>query len=173
MPTEITYVCRSCGERHEGLPMSYGVDGPVYWDPSLDDDPLSSLEGELCVIKGEHFFIRARILLPVVDAEPGTEFDWGVWVSLSRVNFERTVSRWTTEGREREQEPAFGWLSTELGVYEPSTVNLKTRVHTQPVGQRPLIELEPTEHPLAVEQREGITMARVQEIAELVLHPRG
>ena len=39
-----------------------------------------------------------------------------------------------------------------------------------PLGQRPLITLEPTDHPLAVEQREGITMARVQEIAEAAFH---
>lgn len=30
----------------------------------------------------------------------------------------------------------------------------------------PYIELEPTEHPLAMEQREGITMERVKQIAE-------
>jgi len=32
------------------------------------------------------------------------------------------------------------------------------------------VELESTDHPLAVEQREGITMDRVQEIAEALLH---
>jgi hypothetical protein len=31
-------------------------------------------------------------------------------------------------------------------------------------------ELEPTDHPLAVEQREGITIQRVREFAELLLH---
>jgi hypothetical protein len=31
--------------------------------------------------------------------------------------------------------------------------------------------LEPTAHPLAVEQRSGITRARVQQIAEILLHP--
>jgi len=30
-------------------------------------------------------------------------------------------------------------------------------VHTQPVGFRPHVEVEPTAHPLAVEQREGVT----------------
>ncbi|MFE6856425.1 DUF2199 domain-containing protein, partial [Streptomyces sp. NPDC057674] len=64
----------------------------------------------------------------------------------------------------------FGWLSTELSLYSPSTINLKTHVHTRPVGHRPRIELEPTDHPLAVEQRTGITLARVREIAETVLH---
>ena len=43
-------------------------------------------------------------------------------------------------------------------------------MHTRPVGVRPYIELEATDHPLAVEQREGITWERVQEIAEIVLH---
>ena len=64
----------------------------------------------------------------------------------------------------------FGCLTTELPIYPVSTLSLKTNVRTRPVGERPLIELEPTDHPLAVEQREGITLARVIEIAERVLH---
>ncbi|MFD8978482.1 DUF2199 domain-containing protein [Streptomyces sp. NPDC059564] len=53
----------------------------------------------------------------------------------------------------------------------PTTINLKTHVHTRPVGQRPLVELEPTDHPLALEQRTGIALDRVRRIAETVLHP--
>ena len=34
-----------------------------------------------------------------------------------------------------------------------------------------VFELEPTGHPLAVEQRTGMTRARVQQIAETLLHP--
>jgi hypothetical protein len=49
-------------------------------------------------------------------------------------------------------------------------LNLKSNVYTRPVGQRPLIKLEPADHPLAVEQQEGSTMARVQEIVEIVAH---
>lgn len=73
-------------------------------------------------------------------------------------------------GRESE-EPYFGRLSTDLFLRSPSTINLKTRVHTRPLGHRPFIELEPTDHPLAVHQRTGITMERVRAIAEAVLHP--
>ena len=76
---------------------------------------------------------------------------------------------WEIEGRESEP-PYFGWLSTSLPCYEAETFLLKTRVHTRPVGRRPFIELEPTEHSLAIEQRNGITLKRVQEIAECVLH---
>jgi hypothetical protein len=49
-------------------------------------------------------------------------------------------------------------------------VYLKTDVHLRPLNKRPLVELEPTDHPLAVEQRNGITMARVREIVEPLLH---
>jgi hypothetical protein len=67
------------------------------------------------------------------------------------------------EGREQELEPMFGWLSTSIPCY-PETINLKTMVHTRSVGVRPYIELEPTEHqhPLAIEQREGIAIERVK-----------
>lgn len=75
------------------------------------------------------------------------------------------------DARPRGRTPYFGWLTTELAPYSPSTTNLKTHVHTRSLGQRPFIELEPTDHPLAVEQRTGITMDRVREIAEAVLHP--
>jgi hypothetical protein len=149
--------------------MSYGMTAPAYWSDSLAADEASELGDELCVIAGEHCFIRGRLVIPVVDGPPGAEFDWGVWVSLSRDNFERAISLWTEAGREDEP-PYFGWLSSDLPLYQPSTLNLKTHVLTQPVGQRPLIELEPTNHPLAVEQRGGIHLARVQEIAEAVLH---
>jgi hypothetical protein len=50
-------------------------------------------------------------------------------------------------------------------------VNLKTMVHLRDNGLRPLVELEPTDHPLAVEQRTGITLECVAEIYESVFHP--
>jgi hypothetical protein len=43
-------------------------------------------------------------------------------------------------------------------------------VHAHQAGVRPHLELEPTDHPLASEQRTGITVARVQQIAEQILH---
>ena len=121
------------------------------------------------MIDDEHFFVRGRIVLPARDADE--DFEWGVWVSLSLspANFSRMAE--VVENPARVDEPPyFGWLSTVLPGYEPTTLNLKTNLHTQEIGVRPLIELEPTAHPLAVEQREGITVARVQEFAEFAFH---
>ena len=169
MTDQTSYLCRCCGQHHDALPFSYGSPAPAYWSDDLAADERSVLGEEQCIIQGQQFFVRARIVIPVTDAD--TEFDWGVWVSLSQPNFQRMSELWTTPGRE--QEPSyFGWLSTEIPLYQPTTLNLKTRVHSQPVGIRPIVELEPTDHALAVEQRTGITLSRVQQIAEELLHPR-
>lgn len=161
------FECGRCGQRHAGVPFSYGADAPAYWRDEFAADERSVLDEELCVIQAEHYFVRARLIIPVHDA--GHDFEWGIWSTLSRPNFTRMVDMWETPGREAE--PAyFGWLATELPVYPASTLNLKLMVHTGVLGERPHVLVEPTDHPLAVEQREGITMARVQEIASLVMH---
>jgi hypothetical protein len=167
--------CTSCGQLHDGPPFSYGAPAPAYWRHEMASDPGSGLADEQCVINGEHFFIRARIVLPVTrlalpDQHADDTFEWGVWVSLSEHNYDRACQLWNDPKRVDEP-PYFGWLATEVPCYQPSTLNLKTRMHSQPVGTRPVLELEPTDHPLAVEQRMGITLARVQAIAEQLLHP--
>ncbi|WP_435863630.1 DUF2199 domain-containing protein [Streptomyces tendae] len=73
-------------------------------------------------------------------------------------------TQWDRPGREAEK-PYFGRLTTDLPVYPATTLNLRTRVHTRPVGERPFVEPEPTEHPLAIEQHTGIGPERVREIA--------
>ncbi|BCJ47338.1 hypothetical protein GCM10010168_70730 [Actinoplanes ianthinogenes] len=163
------FTCRGCGRHHDGLPFSYGAQAPAHWSDHLLDDERSILDEETCVIQAEHYFVRARLIIPVLDADQ--DFEWGVWVSLSRANFGRALDLWTTPGRERE--PAyFGWLCTQLPVYPVETLSLKTHVHTGPVGTRPHVVLSPTDpHPLAVEQRDGITTDRVRQIAETLLHP--
>ena len=162
------YVCRVCGQYHEGLPLSYGTDAPAAWYaiPDRQRRRRTRLSSDHCVIDNQYYFIVGNIDIPILEADE--VFRWSVWVSLSEQNFRRASELWYQAGRESEP-PYFGWLDTSLPGY-PETRGLKTHVHTQPVGQRPLIELEPTDHPLAVEQRNGITWDRVQELAEIVLH---
>jgi hypothetical protein len=157
------YTCACCGEAHHEPAFAWHVPAPDVWRSRYAKREDSSLDDELCVIKGTHFFIRGIIEIPVLDA--AQPFHWGVWSSLSEANFARTVDLWEQPGRES-VEPMFGWLSTAVAGYRPSTLRLKVNVHTQPVGRRPLLELEPTDHPLAVQQREGITTARAREIVE-------
>jgi hypothetical protein len=163
----MSFTCSRCGETHD-VPLSIAIEAPVYWYgiPEAERDQRVVLDEELCVIDGQHFFIKGRICLPIRDSHD--QFEWVAWISLSDANFKRAVARWEQSGRETDL-PYFGWLSSDIPGY-PSTLNLKTNVHTPPLGERPVVELEPTDHPLAVEQRPGISMARVHVIVEGALH---
>lgn len=163
------YICQRCSQYHEGVPLSYAVDAPLLWHqiPEREKKRNCKLTSDICIINDEYFFVAGNIEIPIINSD--SIFKWIVWVSLSQNNFIRTTDLWYEQGREVEP-PYFGWLSVELPVYPISTGNLKTLVHTRPVGVRPFVELEPSDHPLAVEQREGITMERVQQIAEIFFH---
>jgi hypothetical protein len=162
------YQCATCGKYHDETPLHYLVPAPYYYltIPERERAKRCLLSSDQCIVDGEFFFILGNIDIPIIGSEE--MFSWDVWVSLSKTNFERASQLW--EQPERESEPPyFGWLSTNMSVY-PDTLELKTMVHTREVGRRPFIELEPTDHPLAVEQRTGITWERIQQIAERVLH---
>jgi hypothetical protein len=148
--------------------MHYGAPAPALWYsiPENERERRCMLSSDACIIDEQHFFVVGNLEIKVIGIEE--LFSWDVWVSLSKENFRRSCELWETP--ERVNEPAyFGWLSTSLPAY-PETVNLKTMVHARAVGQRPFVEVEPTDHPLALEQRNGITQQRLEEVAALVLH---
>jgi hypothetical protein len=121
---------------------------------------------DVCVI-GDDFFIRATLPLPIVGSSE--EFNFGVWVSLSKTNFARYVDLFNATDIAGEG-PYFGWLCNRMPWY-PDSLLLKTNVHLRPYPKRPWIELEPTDHPLAIHQREGITRETLAEIFAANEHP--
>jgi hypothetical protein len=166
-PMAFEFACSSCGNVHRGMP-SFGADAPssYYELPQADRETRCALGTDDCVIDRKWFFVRGCIDIPVIGYEE--QFSWGVWVSLSETNFQQWVACYDSE-RSTHIGPFFGWLNAWLKPY-PNTVNLKTRVHLRDGGIRPYIELEPTDHPLAVEQRHGITIERVAQIYAQMVH---
>ena len=166
----MVFTCRTCGQQHDAGDISFGAEAPVQWNLLSDSERSESLlGGEQCVIeKGSdrHFFVRACLEVPI----QGTDrtFTWGVWVSLSETNFAEMAEHWLDEARTK-LGPYFGWLCTVIPEY-PDTVFLKTMVHQRPVGQRPNVVLEVSDHPLSVDQRSGIDPERMLEIVSRVLH---
>jgi len=155
------FKCTSCGKWHEGMP-TFGAIAPLYFYAigAEERDNRCILGTDTCIVDNEHFFVRGCLEIPVHgETEP---FVWGVWVSLSKDNFDRFLACFESQERSHIG-PFFGWLSAEFPFY-PSAENLKTRVHLRNNGIRPYIELEPTDHPLALEQRNGISTDRVVEI---------
>jgi hypothetical protein len=163
-----TYRCDVCGKVHQGPALSYGFRAPLayYQVPRWLRWYRCFLTTDTCRIDEKHYFVLGNIRIPIRDSD--NSFSWTAWVSLSRENFEECLDLWHNPGREREP-PYFGWLSNAIPGY-PETLNLKTMVHTQAIGLRPEVELEPTEHPLSVEQRHGISWERVHQIASIAHH---
>ena len=84
------FACHTCGKWDEGLPFDYAYDSPAYWNSLSEEEKKGSfLNSDLCSIEDRHFFVRGLIEVPVRDGR--TAFRWGVWVSLSKKNFDRAV----------------------------------------------------------------------------------
>ncbi len=159
--------CGLCDKEHDELPLVYGADPP--WRLLVPEDEFDGrveLDDSLCVIDRQHFFVRGHIQLPIRDHDE--PFAWSVWCSVSKESIARMMQLWDDPERVH-AEPYFARVSTSLPTYEPETLHLKTTLHERDPGIIPLVELEPTDHPLAVEQREGITMERVQHLAHVLL----
>ncbi|MGI4827296.1 MAG: DUF2199 domain-containing protein [Janthinobacterium lividum] len=162
------FLCTLCGMRHDTLPLSFSVKAPlaVTRVPATELEQRVVITRDQCVIDGTMFFLRGRIIVPIVGLnEP---FIWGVWAEISPSSFIRTHELWTTPGREAEP-PYPGWLDVDLPFYG-TTVNLEVSVKTQVIGRRPHFEIVCDDHALSKQQREGIALSRVAEMAAWLLH---
>lgn len=164
------WTCRCCGRQFQTLPLDFACEAPTYWNQlSPEERKRAFLSSDICTI-GEDRFIRGCLEIPVTGR--AERFVWGVWSSLSEESLRRAHELWDAVEIPADEPARFGWFSNELKqLYGgESTLNLKARVRFRAGNLRPLIELEPSDHALAREQAEGITLERVQEIAAALLH---
>ena len=163
------FTCTTCGEIHKGMP-AFHADRPYsyYEVPEKQRNSRCDCGTDQCVIDDKWFFVRGCLEIPVRGADE--PFVWGVWVSLSRESFQQWRQCFDLQVRSHIG-PFFGWLNAMLKPY-PNTMNLKTKVHLRDDGMRPAIELEPTAHPLAVEQRQGISQQRVAQLYSIMMHEK-
>lgn len=159
--------CSCCGEHHEGV-FDLACGKPEQWPEGEEKVPNAEagrsrhfLSEDFCILDGEHHFVRCVLEIPILGGD-GQFFAYGVWSSLSQKNF-RIYADTFDSGEQDGLGPWFGWFANRLKGYG-DTLNLKCQVHPRPGRRRPWIELEPTDHPLAVEQSAGITLDRLLEI---------
>lgn len=170
--------CSNCRETHRGV-FDLAVVGPEHWpgDRDADREPNAAvrdkthvLTDDFCIIEGRDHFVRCVLYLPIIGAS-GEQFGYGVWSTLSPRNF--GIYRDTFDSGDQDAiGPWFGWFSNRLKGY-PETLNLKCQVCPRSDRERPIIELEPSDHPLAVEQRDGITLDRLFGIYAINGHDLG
>jgi hypothetical protein len=161
------FKCKTCNEWHEGLPtLGYPEPDLATGVPLAERAQRLFLNSDFCVIDDAHFFVRCVLRLPIIGTD--SEFGWGIWSSLSEPNFMRYQD---FVGEDRSTlGTMFGYMCNRLPHY-PDTINLKLSLQPRNRELRPIATLEPTDHPLAVEQREGIALEKVLEFVGPWLHP--
>ena len=160
------YKCVSCNEWHEGFP-DIAADRPL---PATEIGPQDvgdrlRLSSDLCSIDGKSFFVRCLIFVPIIGTDDS--FGFNIWSSLSETNFRRYEENYDADMSD--WEPMFGYLSNELPGYAGSFAQ-KLSVQTMGIGMRPIATVEPTDHPLSVDQRHGMPLQLAIELASPYLH---
>ena len=157
----MNYACSICGEAHDNFP-AWVIRAPDHWLGMSDEErALGKCDSDLCRTSDGHFFVRAVLVLPLIDG-PQDTVEFGVWGSLSEKNFWRYVETFDDNDQSK-----LGWmfsyLSNEIGGF-PGSLTLNANLHPRDNRLRPLMELEPTDHPLSVAQRGGVPYRRFLEI---------
>lgn len=152
-------------------PVSYAADSPdsYAWLKESERAQRAVLGSDQCIIDEEEYFLRGLIELPIIGFND--VFLWGVWASIWKKDFDEISEHWETPEREKLIGPYKGRLNNRITEYT-ETFNLKCTIRIQPVGSRPLFYIDEPDHALAQEQRHGISLERIQEIASHLMHKK-
>ena len=164
---DLVWTCACCGKEYKTLSFAYALDQPDAWHgvPEEERRHRATLGTDTSTVDGKQFFIRGRVLLPVEGYDD--PFIWGCWASVSKETFEAYGKFWDVPNR-ADMPPFEGMLASDIPIY-PATAGLSCRIQMRDTRKRPSFILESTDHPLAVEQRNGITLDRVKDIASKIL----
>lgn len=162
-----SFKCGSCDKLHEGSP-SFACRAP---DSFLEQTDKVKEEGlltnDLCIYTnedGRYYFIRTILEIPIHGvSEP---FVWGVWASVSAENFFRYSENFDNNDV---NDRYFAWFANYLPFYE-NTFGLRSFVRPRAGNERPVLKLQPCNHQLYLDFKNGISIERAQEIAEMVMH---
>ena len=156
--------CRCCGKELGEFTTDIGYQLPdVVWSiPEPRREKLARYTSDLCQY-GERFFLRGLALVPIIGTDE--HFGWGLWVEVSRTDFDKYVAGYDRDGTGEPPIPA-KLANTPPGYQD--TASVSAQVFFGPASDRPRIILEPGPHQLAREQATGITIERVHELNDAV-----
>ena len=165
------WICRECGNRHDGLITCFGPDEPFAWLQAGRIARLrGALERSLCTIKvggQQQYFARGHLRIPLIDYDE-PYFAWNVWVHVDEETFAQIIDTWEEPTRV-ELPPSKGTLDTALP-YASETTGLDVELHHSAPGDVPLVVITAAgDHPLQKEQHKGMTVHRLAELNALAL----
>jgi hypothetical protein len=157
------WTCGCCGKPFNTILLDIVYHAPDHWVAIPEARRRGKIDQDVCFLhqnNGMDIYLRGVIEIPIIGQND--HFRWGAWVAVTREGFDRALELWTAEVIEDEP-PLGGRIGNDICSY-PDTIDELAHVHLRPGKFRPAIELISTDHPLAIEQREGISMERVEEI---------
>ncbi len=153
------WTCADCELPHVGM-FDLAAFAPDPWSGAEEYEPNSAirLEGDFlsedfCVLGGEYFFVRCVLEIPVHGIDE--KFGYGCWGTLKRENIELYCDHFDA-GTVPDSAPFWSWLCNSLRPYD-MTEPLGCLMFPQAHRQRPVLKVEPCDHPLFAAQEEGIT----------------
>jgi hypothetical protein len=122
------FACGVCGERHDVLPLSYSVKAPfaVKTIPAEELEERIVMTPDQYVIDGKDFYLRGRILLPVIGLDE--PFVWGIWAEVSPKDFIRANELWTWRVESRSPGFQAGCIRRCLCTATRSTLRFRCRL---------------------------------------------
>ena len=163
------FTCTLCGERHETelRDVRLTLPDPVFRLDEAERERTAWVSEDSSVLRDgdiDRHFVRGLLEVPILGASE--YFGYGVWVEVERDDFSRLGELWHDPDGWR-HEPFDGALANELAPYD-DTVGLPVRLRLRDVRLLPLVELAGP-HPLARDQRDGITDHRAHELAAVAV----
>lgn len=161
------YKCSCCGETFDEMPLCFGNEYPAYYFaiPAEEREKRIEFGGSWCYVDEEHFFHKGRLTIPIIDYHEDLVFN--VWTTISEANFCVRMDLWEDPNRVN-QEPYFGWMQTDVPTYG-KTISLKTVAIEQEMGFIPEIKMIEENHPLTIDQENGITFDKAVAIVDQIM----
>lgn len=153
--------CQQCGEIHalESLELTFFRPDAVI-ELSGDERSRDVRESnDLCVMRNDRHFVRATLPLPVHgDDNP---YRLGVWVETSEATFRRIRELWLDDNQAHE--PPFDVTLANSIPTVPETRGLTALLRLTGPKTRPEVFIAASTHPMADQQRGGISRHRAFE----------
>jgi hypothetical protein len=167
------YMCKSCGEIHNG---HFEI---AFLNPDVDNPPklqnnneveialltqCDFLSEDFCLL-GEDRFIRTVLPLPIAGTDQS--FCIALWSTVNPKKFHFVLENFDSH-EQGSMEPMFSWLGNHLEGAPRKPV--RSHIHFQNNRQRPMVWIDDEDHPYFAKQRDGITPKELLEIYRLFGH---
>ena len=164
MSAPSSFVCRTCGKEHPGLPTDWGFVLPdeVYALSYIEKYSRARHNNDLCTLDERRLFIRAMLLIPRHGQDEA--FGWGIWAEVAKSDHDLYVANFNLDASALAPFP--GRIANSIPGYA-DTIGQTVIVHPGKADRRPLLRcLDDSSHSLAVEQRQGMSVDRHHDLLE-------